>query len=66
LGARKLIITGFAADICVLFTAKDAFMRDYKVHVPADCVAAEAKRGACAQMRRFLRAKTTASVRLRV
>lgn len=34
LGARKLIITGFAADICVLFTANDASMRDYELIVP--------------------------------
>ena len=49
LGARKLIVTGFAADICVLFTANDAYMRDYELIVPADCIAAEtaaAQRGA--------------------
>ena len=34
-----LIITGIAANICVLFTANDAYMRDYKLGVPADCVA---------------------------
>ena len=59
LGAKKLIITGFAADICVLFTANDAYMRDFEVIVPADCTAAEttdAKRRACAEMKRFLRA----------
>ena len=59
LGARKLIITGFAADICVLFTANDAYMRDYEVIVPADCVASETSAGrriALQQMKRFLRA----------
>jgi nicotinamidase-related amidase len=39
LHARTLIITGVAANICVLFTANDAYMRDFKVVVPADCVA---------------------------
>lgn len=39
LGTRHLILTGLTADICVLMTASDAFMRGYKVHVPADCVA---------------------------
>jgi nicotinamidase-related amidase len=34
LGAKKLIITGFAADICVLFTANDAYMRDYEIIIP--------------------------------
>ena len=59
LGAHKLIITGFAADICVLFTANDAYMRDYELAVPSDCIAAETKtahRHACQQMKRFLRA----------
>ena len=39
LGARHLILTGITADICVLFTASDAYMRGYTVHVPPDCVA---------------------------
>jgi len=41
LGARKLIIAGFATDICVLYSANDAHMRNYDVVVPSDCVAAE-------------------------
>lgn len=64
LGARRLIITGFAADICVLFTANDAYMRDFEIVVPQDCVAAEtlsAKRNACAQMKRFARADIRSS-----
>lgn len=40
LGAKKLILTGVASDICILFTANDAFMRDFELIVPADCVAA--------------------------
>ena len=35
-----LILTGTATNICVLFTANDAYMRDYKLVVPSDCVAA--------------------------
>jgi nicotinamidase-related amidase len=34
-----VIITGIAANICVMFTANDAYMRDYRLCVPADCVA---------------------------
>lgn len=67
LKAEKLILTGFAADICVLFTANDAYMRDYQVLVPHDCVAAEtiaAKRSACQQMERFLRADIRSSAGL--
>src|ERR1043166_6269978 len=38
LGARTLILTGFSTDICVLFTASDAHLRDYRLIVPRDCV----------------------------
>jgi nicotinamidase-related amidase len=41
LGVTKLILTGIATDICVLFTAADAHMRDYALWIPADAVAAE-------------------------
>lgn len=60
LGVRRLIITGFAADICVLFTANDAYMREYEVAVPANCTAAEsdeAKKRALQHMKRFLKAE---------
>jgi nicotinamidase-related amidase len=39
LGARSLILTGIAGNSCVLFTANDAYMRDYHLVIPADCVA---------------------------
>jgi nicotinamidase-related amidase len=35
-----LILTGFAADLCVLFTAHDAHMRGLRLVVPSDCTAA--------------------------
>lgn len=41
LGARAVILAGIAADNCVLFTAADAHIRDYRVLVPQDCVAAK-------------------------
>jgi nicotinamidase-related amidase len=41
LGVRRLVLTGVAMDICILFTAADAHMRDYALWVPADAVAAE-------------------------
>jgi nicotinamidase-related amidase len=40
LGVKELIITGVTTDMCVLFTAHDAHMRDIKVAVPSDCTAA--------------------------
>lgn len=39
LGISRLILTGVAADICVLFTAADAHMREYDLWVPSDAVA---------------------------
>jgi nicotinamidase-related amidase len=39
LGAKTLVLTGIAGNICVLFTANDAYMRDYRLIIPADCVA---------------------------
>jgi nicotinamidase-related amidase len=39
LGVSRLILAGVAADICVLFTAADAHMRDYDLRVPRDVVA---------------------------
>ena len=44
LGVRRLILTGIAADICVLFTAADAAMRDYMLWVPSDAIASEDER----------------------
>jgi nicotinamidase-related amidase len=39
LGAETLILTGVAGNFCVLFTAHDAYMRDYRLVVPRDCIA---------------------------
>ena len=41
LGASTLMLTGLASDICVLFSANDAYMRDFKIVIPSDCVASE-------------------------
>lgn len=43
LRANRLILTGVAADICVLFTAADAHMREYGLWVPRDAVASSSK-----------------------
>jgi nicotinamidase-related amidase len=67
LGANKLIIGGLTTDICVLFTANDAFMRDYKLIVPSDCVACSDDREhrlALRYMKRVLRADIRKSTRL--
>jgi nicotinamidase-related amidase len=35
---RRVILAGIAGNICVLFTANDAYMRDFKIFAPADCI----------------------------
>ncbi len=39
LGVRRLILTGFSAHVCVLYTAADAYMRDFVLNAPRDCIA---------------------------
>src|SRR5690349_957413 len=59
LGARTLILSGVAGNFCVLFTAHDAYMRDYRLVVPSDCVASLAAaddRYALAHMAKVTRA----------
>jgi nicotinamidase-related amidase len=38
LDTKTLILTGFAGNICVLFTANDAYMRNFKLIIPNDCI----------------------------
>ena len=40
LKARTLAIAGFAANLCVAFTANDAYMLGYHVVAPSDCTGA--------------------------
>ena len=59
LKVESLILTGLAANICVLFTANDAYMRDFRLFVPRDCVASnteELNRDALEQMQLVLKA----------
>jgi nicotinamidase-related amidase len=67
LQVSTLILTGMAGNVCVLFTANDAFMRDFRLVVPADCVAsidAAENEHALAQMRAVLGADLTPSTNL--
>jgi nicotinamidase-related amidase len=41
LEVKTLILTGLTGDICVLFTAHDAYMRDFNLVIPSDCVASQ-------------------------
>ena len=67
LQARTLILTGIAGNSCVLFTASDAFMRDFHLVVPADCsvsIDAEDNEHALHQLRDVLHADITPSTEL--
>ena len=35
MGAREIVLCGLATDMCVQLTAADAFLREFKVWVPA-------------------------------
>lgn len=67
LGAENLILTGIAGNNCVLFTANDAYMRDFKIFVPSDCVVSnteEENAHALKQMETVLKADTTRGAEL--
>jgi len=67
LSAKNLILTGIAGNNCVLFTANDAYMRDFKVFVPEDCVVSnseEENRYALKQMQTVLKANTSPAAQL--
>ena len=64
LNVQRVILTGVAGDNCVLFTAADAYMRNFDVAVPADCTVSidpHANRSALEHMRETLKADTAPS-----
>lgn len=67
LQAKTLILTGIAGNICVLFTANDAYMRDFHLVVPSDCMASntpEENSHALELMEKVLKADITPSTEL--
>jgi nicotinamidase-related amidase len=68
LGVRRVILTGIAGNICVLFTANDAYMRDYKIFAPADCIVSNTAADndhALRQIEMVLKGNVAPSARLR-
>jgi nicotinamidase-related amidase len=64
---RRVILTGIAGNICVLFTANDAYMRDLKLFTPPDCIVsntAAENEHALRQMNVVLKANVTPSTGL--
>jgi nicotinamidase-related amidase len=67
LKVTTLILTGLTGDVCVLFTANDAYMRDFHLLIPADCVASlrpDENQHALIHMQRVLKADIRPSTTL--
>jgi len=67
LGVRRVIVTGMAGNICVLFTANDAYMRGLRVIAPGDCIVSntpEDNSQALRQIALVLKGRVTPSDRL--
>jgi nicotinamidase-related amidase len=69
LHVQTVIVTGISANICVLFTANDAYMRDFNLIVPRDCVVsntAEENAHALLQMKKVLKADIRPSDKIKL
>jgi nicotinamidase-related amidase len=67
LGATTVILTGIAGDNCVLFSANDAYLRDYTLLIPCDCVVSNSREendAALRLMQKVVKADITASADL--
>jgi len=67
LGTKTLICCGFAGDVCVFFSANDAYMNDISVVVPSDCIgctSADARHAAELLMKTVLKIKPLKSTEL--
>jgi nicotinamidase-related amidase len=67
LQTQTLILTGIAGNFCVLFTANDAYMRDFNLFVPSDCTVSNTKKendSALRLMKKFLKADTRRASRI--
>jgi nicotinamidase-related amidase len=67
LETQTAILTGIAGNFCVLFTANDAYMRDFNLFVPSDCTLSNTKKenaSALRLMKKFLKADTRLSSRI--
>jgi nicotinamidase-related amidase len=65
---RRVILTGIAGNICVLFTANDAYMRELEIFAPADCIVSNTAADndhALRQIELVLKGKVAESTRLR-
>lgn len=68
LDVKTLILTGLTGDNCVLFTANDAYLRDFHLIIPSDCVTSyreKENRQALQMMKRLLKADIRPSNQIR-
>jgi nicotinamidase-related amidase len=68
-GVRTVVLAGFATDNCVLFTAADAYMRDFNIVLASDGMAAETRRDhreAIRHMKKVFEARLSTSTRVRL
>lgn len=68
LDVKTLILTGLTGDNCVLFTANDAYLRDFHLIIPSDCVTSyreKENRQALQMMKRLLKADIRSSNQIR-
>jgi nicotinamidase-related amidase len=67
LQVKTVVLAGFATDMCVLFTASDAYLRDLDIVVPPDCsasAATEHHNDAMEHMKRVLHVDATPSTEI--
>lgn len=65
--ASAAVLTGIAGNICVLFTADDAYMREFHLFAPADCIVsntAEENAHALRQIQTVMKGNLAESTRL--
>ena len=65
----SLVVTGISLDICVFATAQDAYVRQFDLWIPADCVAADTaahEAHALDHLERTMKADTRRSIHARV
>lgn len=68
LETKRLILTGVAGDNCVLYTAADAYMRDFAICVPGDCIVSidvQSNQAALDHMKTTLKADISPSTDIR-
>jgi nicotinamidase-related amidase len=65
---KRVIVTGIAGNICVLFTANDAYMRELALYAPADCIVSNTAADndyALRQIETVLKGRVTESTQLK-